>query len=87
MYIYMYCVRTFVCVCIYIYVCIYVCVFMYVCMYVLCMCVFMYLCIFLLSMLHYSGVILHAVIIHVIGSVSFIGDAGSSLSICLPFTI
>jgi len=38
-------------------------------------------------MLHYSGVTLHAVIIHVIGSVSFIGDAVTSLSLCIPFTI
>ena len=60
------------------YVCMYVCVYMYVRKYV-------YFC--LLSMLHYSGVILHAVIIHVIGSVSFIGDAVTSLSLGFPFTI
>jgi len=38
-------------------------------------------------MLHYNGVILHAVIIHVIDSVSFVGDAVTSLSHCIPFTI
>ena len=51
---------------------------MYVCMYVI---------FYLLSMLHYSGVILHAVIIHVIGSGSFIGDAVTSFSLCIPFTV
>ena len=66
------------------YVCMYACMYvrMYECTYVC-----MYVCIFLLSMLQYSGVILHAVIIHVIGSVSFIGDAVTSLSLCIPFTI
>jgi len=37
--------------------------------------------ILLLSMLHYSGVMLHAAIIRVIGSVSFAGDAATSLSL------
>ena len=38
-------------------------------------------------MLRYGGVTLHAVIVHGIGSVSFIGDAVTSLSLCIPFTI
>jgi len=38
-------------------------------------------------MLNYSGVMLHAVIFHVIGSVSFVGGAVTSLSHCILFTI
>ena len=43
--------------------------------------------IFSLSMLNYSGVIIRAVIFHVMGSVSFVGDAVTSLSNCILFTI
>ena len=75
-------------VCMYVrtYLSMYVCTYvrMYVCMYVriyLCMCVCTYVCIvyflfYLVSMLHYFGVILHAVIYM---SVSFAGDAVTSI--------
>jgi len=64
------------------YGCMYVCtyVFMHVCMYVRTyVCTRMYVCIFkiyLLNMLHYFGVILHAVICML---VSFAGDAVTSI--------
>jgi len=84
----------YVCVCVYIYmyvskyVCMYVCMYMYVYMYV-CMyvCVCVCICIFLLSMLHYFGVILDAINLHV----SFIcrrrSDQHHGVSHCHPFTI
>jgi len=49
--------------------------------------VLLLLLLLLLSMLHYSGVTLHAVTIHAVGSVLFVGDAVTSLSHCIPFTI
>jgi hypothetical protein len=49
---------------------------MYVCMYVF----------FLLSMLHYSGVILHTVSIHIVFQL-IIGDAGLNTRHCYSFTI
>jgi len=72
--------------------CIYVCVWMYVdkhaCVYVLMfLCVYIYVYTYLLSMLHYSEVVLNTVIIHVIGSVSFMQDAVTFLRLCILFTI
>jgi len=65
MYVYM---HACICVCVCMYVCLYICVCKYVCI----------LFIYLLSMLHYFGVILHAVIYMF---VSFAGDVVTNIMV------
>jgi len=72
------CMYVCVCVCMYVCMCLYLCVYVFVCT---CVCVCMYVCVYvflfnLLSMLHYFGIVLHAVIYIL---VSFAGDAMTSI--------